>query len=628
VADPPEHHNRVTAATGVIGVVERGLLACLWLVRRPFVAPRWAWSIATAASVGVTIAAALTGMLVVSIAASAVALLGAAVRLQWWRLGHGDDPVVLISLHSGGTASAREASGTQLRSLRRFLSTNTYVSDAGGVVVRTVGVPISRGDARRLLQLAQVILVVRGETEAGGDLGYFHSEAHFRDDAPSISLNRFDLSVYTDGPRPGRLRRALGTGAVTYVGHEEGDLEMRRFASASISIAHFDQLAKVLLVLLAEKALEAPHRLRSPGTLILPDRNDPDLEDGLQARALVLEAETRRQENPRQLLEEFERRALDDNIGGERLAAWLVAQWFGGEVEKWTTRDETADAAARWSERYPTSSLLALNLAASQLRTDDVKSAKRTLAHARSLGAQPAEYERLLGNVAWREKEPARALEHYKLVTTTRRDALAWQIGDCYAALGDRKRALRAYRRSLRRDPFRVPAAEHARVVFGWPTLLPTYPGGWRLSVWSLMHRWPRSVGPLMGLWRRTRPEDPYLATWVGRQALLRGNMRRADQWTFYATRFAETNRLIPQLDQLVVLALMGDPQAQGWAEFTAKHLDWLIEHGLAEAQLDAALATHALFSKIKYLDDQPEAQTVTDLVMCAAQLQEPPGAA
>lgn len=406
--------------------------------------------------------------------------------------------------------------------------------------------------------------------------------------------------------------------------HEEGGLELSRFVAASLRIDHFHHVAKVLLILLSEKALVRPDRLRRPGVLILPDPADADLTDDLQARALQLEVEARRSENSRTVLEDVDERAREQDIGGTRTALWMLGQWFGAVSETWATPEEAAQAAIRWSARFPDDQLLAANLAAMQLRAGQLGEAKASLARARHMGLDDALYSRLLGNVAWEENDPARALEHYQRAAGWP-SALAWQIGDCFAALGQPKPALRAYRRSLRHDPFRVPAAEHARTVAGWPLLLPTFPPGWRLALWVAMRRAPRPMRPLLALWRRLRPEDPYLAPWAARNALLRGDIRSADRWSVYATRFAQTNRLIAHLDQLVVLGLMKHPDAEQWADVTARHLDWLEEHGLPVTK-DAALAVRDLFTEIKYLDTQPELQqdAVVALVIRAARLSEP----
>lgn len=615
MSDGSFESNLPSPPTGLWSLGERLIRLSLWIIRRPFIAPQSIWAILAVVSAGAAVGLAGVGEVVIACVPAFMAAVSALVWIEWWQLGRGDDPVVVISPYSGRTWGAREAAGSQLEALRRFLTRSEDIADAGGVIVKDVSVPISGPDAKRLLRLRRVILVVRGTAESGGDVGYFRGEAHFRDDAPTVALNRHPLSIYVDGPKRSRLRRLLAGDTVTSMAHEEGDLELRRFASPSLRLRHFKAVAKVLLVLLSEKALEQPHRLRLSGTLILPQPDDDALDGPLQTRALQLEAETRRgREDPRKLLEALEKQVLETGLGGERAAMWLLAQWFAGQVEGWTAKEEGVVAAARWSDRHPTSHLLALNLAGMQVIVGDLEQAKLSVTHARKLGAEPAAFERLLGNIAWEEGDAARALGHYKRAAV-RRGVLAWQIGDCYAALGNRSRSLRAYRAALRRDPFRVPAAEHARPVAGWPRLLPTFPAGWRMVVWRLMHRSPVMATPVLVVWRRLQPEDPYLATWKGRQALLRGRMRQADDWSYYATRFSRTNRLIAHFDQLIVLGLLADGQANDWAEFTARHMHWLADQGLPAVRDDAEMATREVVLSLASFAEEHERQHVSDLV-------------
>jgi tetratricopeptide (TPR) repeat protein len=476
--------------------------------------------------------------------------------------------------------------------------------------VRTVAVPISASDARRLLRFEQIVLVVRGDVEAAGGAGYFRSEAAFRADGPDITLQRYELSGYTDAPEPGRLRRWLGLGITTAITGEDADLELRTFVTSTLEITHFKQVAKALLVLLSERALVAPHRLRQPGTLILPLAEDPELGDELSARTVKLQAEASRADAPRDVLERLEQQVFEGGLGGEELAAWITGQWFAGEIEGWTTPAETLAATERWSARYPDGGLLLLNLAAMQIRAGQLEAAGRTVGRARTAGVLECFADRLLGNLAWARQNPEQALVHYRRAAVVSRSALRWQIGDCYAALGDRRHALSAYRRSLRHDPFRVPAAEHARPCAGWGLLLPTFPPGWRGWLWRLMHRAPRAAAPMLRAWRRIRPEDPYLATWTARCALLRGDMRKASEWANYATRFGETNRLISYLDEIAVMALLDHPQTAEWVGHCIEHRHWLDERGVPGTDADAAAAVNALLQHASFIDEVSEAGT------------------
>lgn len=606
--------------SGWIALAQKALKACIWIVRRPFIAAGWVWALTTVVALVALGASILFAPLAVAVVPAVFVVLSGCVWAQWWLLGRGDQPVVVVSPYEARTFAAREAAGTQVQSIERFLTTDEHIAVLGGVSVRSVSAPMTARDAERLLALRNVILVVRGEVQAGGDVAYFRGEAYYRDDGPDISLARHELSTYSERSRTSRIRRFLIGDVVASAVHEEGGLEMRSFASVSLAITHFRQVAKVLCILLSEKALDRPYRLRNVGILVVPDLSDDDLNDDLQARALALHAETRRNsEDSRALLEDLERQVADGNFGGPRAAAWLLAQWFSAFHEGWASGEEVARAAARSSAAFPEDPLLALNRAGMELRSGRIGEATRCLARARGLGIPGASYEEVLGNIAWAENDPSRALAHYKRAAVHRAH-LAWQIGDCHAKLGDRRRALRAYRTSLRRGAFRVPAAENARAVAGWPKLLPTFPGGWRLGLWMLMHRDPRAVTPFVAAWRRLRPEDPYLAPWIGRQALLRGDIRRADEWSMYATRFQGTNQLIGCLDQVAVMALTDHPQAHSWPESITKHREWLEHNGIG-ANTDAALASRDLFRRLAYLDNQPQVDTVVELVRRAAGL-------
>lgn len=173
-----QHHEGPSVSpAGWIAVADRLLRGCVWLIRRPFIAPQWLWAALTITAITGALGTFIADQLLPAAVLALIGFLPALVWLQWWILGRGDEPVVVVSLYRGGTFDAREAAGSQLHSLRRFLSDDEYIADAGGAIVRTVSVPIAARDARRLLALRAVVLVIRGQAEAGGDAGYFRGEA-------------------------------------------------------------------------------------------------------------------------------------------------------------------------------------------------------------------------------------------------------------------------------------------------------------------------------------------------------------------------------------------------------------------------------------------------------------------
>src|SRR5689334_14184892 len=119
-----EEHHGSSVPSGVSGLVQLGVKIVVALVRRPFIAPQWAWVLA---SVGFFVAAAVVAVVGPLVVAAVFMLAGAVsgvVWVQWWLLGRGDEPVVVVSPYASGTFAAREAAGTQLRSLHRFLTTD------------------------------------------------------------------------------------------------------------------------------------------------------------------------------------------------------------------------------------------------------------------------------------------------------------------------------------------------------------------------------------------------------------------------------------------------------------------------------------------------------------------------
>jgi tetratricopeptide (TPR) repeat protein len=519
-------------------------------------------------------------------------IIPSATLIYWHLLVRGETPVVLLSLFDGQSSTGRATAESHLAALERSLLDDENVTASGPVTIRRIPVPISTASANRLLRLPQVVMVVRGTGDASTEISHWDTEVCFRHEGADVDLTLFALSVYNDDGRSSWLRGGRrGVAPATSSSVREGDLAVASLFAATLAVKHFRDIAKILLILLGEAFVNTTE-IREPRTLRLPAPTDSALTSGLQGRVLLLEAVAKqRLRDPRTTLIDLEQQALAEDLGDESLAIWITATWFAGESERWSTTAETLSACSRWSDRYPESSTLAFNYGGVAIRARNPDLAKRQIGRAKRLAARETAVAQLQGNLAWSEDQPREALKHYRRARRGHASRLAWQIGDCHAALGRRRRALRAYRQALRRDSFRVPATAHARQVARWMQLLPTFPGGWRGSLWSLLHRHPRMARPLLRIWRFARPEDPYLGTWLARHALIVGDIRRADDWGTYATRLPETNRLIGHLDQAIVLALINDPDADDLASFLSAHARWLSDHGIPNVQEDLRTA-------------------------------------
>jgi hypothetical protein len=76
-----------------------------------------------------------------------------------------------------------------------------------------------------------------------------------------------------------------------------------------------------------------------------------------------------------------------------------------------------------------------------------------------------------------------------------------------------------------------------------------------------------------------------------------------------YATRFAQTNRLIAHVDQAVVLVLMDAPAAEGATEFLGRHITWLEEQGVPDVRADAHIAIDVLLRASRPVRCLPETE-------------------
>jgi tetratricopeptide (TPR) repeat protein len=594
----PDPHPRVPG--GLIPLISALTKASLWLIRRPFIASQATWIVLTIVGLLAGSSLIVLGAPLLAVPAGIVAVISIATFAHWLYLTSGDGPVVILSLFKGESAIGRATAESHLSALARFIESDDAIADLGPVKVKRIPFPISESSAKRLLTLEKIVLVVRGVGDAASDYSVWRAQVFYGPSEAEIGLAQFELSTYSDRIKLPWWKR-IGPDSLRAHRTEisEGDLPVRQFVAESTAVRHFRDIAKVLLIRLSERAIANP----TPGaaiTLIGPASDDPCLNSELSGRTLMLDAMGRqRGSDPRLILRDLEASAFEDGLGDEGFALWAVGQWFVGVQEKWATIAEATVASERWLGKFPSSWVVALNHAGMLLKNGDAERARTYLQRAAENGAPRQALERLRGNLAWEAKDAAAALHHYRRAGGLLRGGLRWQMGDCYASLGHRRRALFAYRQALRQDPFRLPAAEHGRQLAGWKRIPPNFPSGWRGRIWGLIHRRPRVARPILRVWRFMRPEDPYVAAFTARHALVRGDYRRADQWGVFATRPDETGRLVAHLDLSVVLAFVGYEDCDGIAAHTREHMNWLADHGMPDVDTDATKALDMLVAAL-----------------------------
>jgi hypothetical protein len=247
-------------------------------------------------------------------------------------------------------------------------------------------------------------------------------------------------------------------------------------------------------------------------------------------------------------------------------------------------------------DQFPKSASVASNAAGLAIQMNDLQQGEGLIERIEDLDPHEPSIPRLRANIAWSRREPALALRLYKLASK-KGPPQTWQMGDCYATLGKRRRALHCYRKVLRKDSSARHALDHARALQDIPTLLPTMPSGWRSWVWDWLHTRPRLVRGVLWLWRLTRPEDPWLSTWLGRHALVLDDLDVARRWIILTTRIGFSNRLIATMDALVVGAIRREGDLPRNVEHLKKHLAWLEEQGEGCARLNGEAALFFLAS-------------------------------
>ncbi len=560
--------------------------ASLWILRRPFVLSRRGWAVALSISLVVAAGGWLLLPWLAAAGLSLVVTVCAGVLVHWAWLCHDSNPVVFVSLFKGRSPQGRDVAETHLGALITFLKERNREDNLDEVVVRRIAVPLSKSQADRLLRASEALMVIRGTGDAAADISRWEWWAHFRDTRPGLFLNKYEFSLRAGESKRRFIRRFRSVSPVSASSATEGGMEISRFVATTINVPHFRVLHKTLSVLASEARFDR-RSPEHPVSFVLPEPEDPELTEGLQGRIVILEAAVEL-EKGREVMDIIGRaqRLFEHGVGDEGFGLWLQSAWFSAIVERWATPTEALEANRLILSRFDGTGGILTNAAGVAVQAGDLEQAEVWLASAAAVGDYEAGVERVRGNIAWQRKEPAVALAAYKRSARDKQGtSLRWQIGDCHAALGNRRRALHFYRVALRHDSTALAAVTHARELLGWPQLLPTFPSGWRSLLWKGVHRHPRLVQPVLWLWRSRRPEDPWIAAWLGRHALIVGDLEIARRWMVIASRRAKTNRLISTHDMLVIGCLFKEDDVPEMGNFLKAHLDWLEGEGLTAAR-------------------------------------------
>ncbi|HEX3361788.1 MAG TPA: hypothetical protein VHS74_12410 [Solirubrobacterales bacterium] len=585
---------------GIATTIARwGLAGLLWLLRRPFLFSRRLWVGAMFLALMLDAAAWLLGPLVVSLALLAPPLLCATVLVQWWWLGRGQNPIVFVSLFRGRSRIGREAAETHLGALAAYLRESEHLAVVGPLDIRIISLPLSEAQAVRLLRISKALVVVRGTGDAAGETSRWEWWAHFRDRRPEFGLNEHRFSLSQVDSKSSFLDRLRSVPPVVASHDVEGDLEVSEFVATSITIGHFSAVSEVIGILASELVFERP---LLGGTFLIPAPEEPGLTPGLQGRTAILEAISSVSTGADRgaVLDRLQELCLE-GVGDVDFAIWVQLQWFTATVERWRSYPEALDAELRIVERFPEDVNVLVNAAGAAVEAQDLSRAEELAERAARIDPLDFGVARVLGNIAWSRHEPAEALRLYRS-GAREGSPLCRQIGDCHLALGDPERALACYREALRRSSSSGLATRKARDLLGIPRLLPAVPDDWHARIWTLLHRHPRLVRPALRLWRRRRPEDPWLEAFLGRHALVGGNLDVAREWTGLATRFSSTNQLIPILDMLVIAYLEERPDLEQGVEFLREHLAWLAEIGVPSPPDQATAALRLLLGSSRRL--------------------------
>ncbi len=593
-----------------------GLAGLLWLLRRPFLFSRRLWVCALLVALLLDAAAWILAPLLVSLILLAPPILCAAVLLQWWWLGRGSHPIVFLSLFKGRSTVGRQAAETHLGALATYLRESEHLQVVGPLDIRVIGLPLSEAQAERLLRISNALVVVRGTGDAAADVSRWEWWAHFRDQRPEFDLSQHRFSLSSVDSSQSIFDRLLAVPPVATSHDVEGDLEITEFLASSITIRHFGALSEVIGIIASEVVFERPTRR---GTFLIPEPDEPGLTPGLQGRTAILEAISNVSTDADRgaVLDRLQELCLA-GIGDVEFALWVQLQWFIASVERWRTYQETLDAELPIVDRFPSDLNVLINAAGAAVEAKDLDRAEDLTERAALIDPLDFGVSRVRGNIAWSRHEPAEALRHYR-EGAREGSPLCRQIGDCHLALGDPGRALACYREALRRSSSSGLATRQARGVLGYPLLLPAVPDDWHARIWRGLHRFPRLARPALRIWRRRRPEDPWLEAFLGRHALLGANFEVAREWSGLAVRFSGTNKLIPTLDMIVVAYLEDRPDVEKGIDFLREHLAWLEQSGFPAPAGEAADAVRLLLRSSRRLRNRLAGDDGFDALLAGA---------
>ncbi len=572
---------------GIFAALGRvALSAFLWLFKRPFLFSRRLWLAALVLLLVSNIAAWLLLPPLVGAALLVPAGVVGAVLGHWGWLGRGGEPIVFVSQFKARSAVGREAAETHFGALARFFDETEYLDKVGPLRVRQIALPLSDAQAERLLRLSRALMVIRGTGDAAAGVSRWEWWAHFREGRPDVHLTKYEFSLLVHDEKPPLMTRLRTVPTMTASHDIDGGTDLAQFVAATNKVPHFKVLGKIAGVLASELVVE--REAEDPRILVIPDPEDEDLSPNLRGRTAILEALARLGlgDDHESVLRYVHDLCINE-ISSVDYAIWVQNQWFAASVERRISRSDAYTKLQEIGSRFPDDPNVLLNVAAGAVEAHDLLGAEELIAQVLESDPDNPGNPRLRANIAWERREPAAALANYK-AASRRGSPQSWQIGDCYAALGHRKEALRYYRKELRANSAAMFAARNARSLLGIPRLLPTLPDGWRARLWWLIHRQPLLASPALRLWKRKRPEDPWLAPFLGRQALVAGDARVARLWVLLAGRIEKTNRILPTVDTLVVSALLEEGDLDQLSEFLRNHLTWLEGVGFPSARTEA----------------------------------------
>jgi tetratricopeptide (TPR) repeat protein len=570
------------------------------LVRRPFLLSRLRWAAVLLALALLDAASWLFAPWQVAGALMVPPVVVVGVLAHWWWLGRGKDPIVFVSIFHGQSFKGREAAETHFGALASFLQEDAILAEVGPIAVRKVSIPLNPKQAERLLRISGALLVVRGSGDAIQDVSRWEWWGHFKEERPEVMLTADRYSVRSNESEKGLIARVLRRSATTEEAHAvEGDLALARFVETELKIDHFRILSMIICVL-ASRTLFSESRNSTDGVmLVLPEpASAKALPASLRGQVAMLEAVAERSRGDDLLdilkrLHEMSRQGIGDSVFG----VWVSAQWFVATVERRVSLEAAMSAGMEIVERFPDDPEVLLNAAGLAVQAKDFQLGEEMIGRAEEVTPRSSGISRLRANIAWMSGDPEAALKLYRQAAR-RGCPQTWQIGDCHANLRHPRRALRCYRKTLRRDPTAGHALRHARTVRQIPRILPTLPGDWRDQIWRSLHEHPQLVRPAMMIWRNRRPEDPWLGAWLGRQALVRGNLHSAKRWLSLGTRIEDTNRLVPLADSIIVARLLEEGDLKTNVETLREHLSWMASSGFREPEVQAEAILVPLWEK------------------------------